>query len=65
MYGAQRVREYLLADIQHNRLTLSAEPNDVGYAVSREPNYDDSFSFAALPDVPLAADPFLDPRSTA
>ena len=64
MYGAQRVREYVLADLKHNRLTLFGEPNDVGYATSRELRYCDTFSLAAIPEVMLAADPFLDPRST-
>ena len=64
MYGAQRVREYLLADIKHNRLTLFGEPTELGYAASRELEYGDTFGFAAVPEVVLAADPFLDPRST-
>jgi Uma2 family endonuclease len=63
MYGLQRVREYLLVDIAHNRLTLFGGSNDVGYADSRELTYGDSFAFTALPDLTLSADEFLDRRS--
>jgi Uma2 family endonuclease len=62
MYGLQRVREYLLVDLKHNRLTLFGGSNDVGYADSRELTYGDSFSFSALADITLSADPFLDAR---
>ncbi len=63
MYGAERVNQYLLVDLKHNRVTLFGKPNDLGYGDSRELGYGDTFSFAAIPDVLFAADRFLDPRS--
>ena len=64
MYGAQRVNEYLLVDVAANRVTFFRKPNDAGYAESRELSYGDRFSFAALPDIVLAAEPFLDARGS-
>ncbi len=63
MYGAQRVAEYLLVDLTRNRLTLYSVPAQSGYSESRELSYGDRFRFAAIPDVELAADFFLDVRN--
>jgi Uma2 family endonuclease len=63
MYGTQHVAEYLLLELRRNRLTLFGEPNDVGYAQRRELDYGETFAFAALPDVALDADRFLEPRT--
>ncbi len=59
MYGGQRVRQYLLADLKRNLLTSYRSPNDVGYGVEQNLRYGDRFSLEALPDLELLADPFF------
>ena len=63
LYAARGIRDYLVADLPHERLVRFTAPNDLSFADSRELTYGDTFSLAALPQITLAADPFLPPRN--
>ncbi len=62
LYAARGIPNYLLVDVDRNRMILHANPTSDGYASIREVT-DGEFALDRTPDVPLSVGAFLRYRS--
>jgi Uma2 family endonuclease len=63
LYARYGLRDYLIVDLRNDRLIVHRDPTPDGYATIAELGHGRTFSLTQLPDVELAADPFLTIRS--
>ena len=59
MYGAGRVAEYWIVDLEHEVVEMYREPHDLGYAWHERRRRGDAVAFEAFPDVTFTVDELL------
>jgi Uma2 family endonuclease len=61
LYARHGIADYLVVDLDGDRLFHHSEPHELGYGKVRTLGHGESFSLTALPDVALSSGPFLRP----